>query len=122
MREGSGGKKGNLAVVRGGVSLPMRGRRIGRRPGPRVLSDAERQLERDMREVFVLLKNPSGTTPSRGVYAICSGDATPWRALGLRVLESLEHRCAPARVRAIGERFLAWIDQQIAAREFPRAA
>jgi hypothetical protein len=110
-------KNGTLQVERGG-QYPFRGRRKrGRRPGPRVLCEPERELERELRDAFVVIKGADGNTPSRGIAAICCGDAMPWRALGLRCLEALWAGAPSDRILAVAERFLTWVRRQVAARD-----
>lgn len=115
-------EKPDLQLIRGNRSPHLRGRRnrIGRPRGVRVLLEPERELERAMRDVFVVMKGVRGTTPSRGLYAIACGDATPWRALGLRCLEGIWDGVPDEKVLAVGEVFLAWLRTQVAERRLRR--
>lgn len=82
-------REGGLALIDGGRSQ-IRGRRLGRRPGQVPLSHAQRELERDMRDIFVVLKTPAGVTPSRGIAAIiCADGTTPWRTFATRLQEAM---------------------------------
>lgn len=114
-------KKGNLTLVTVSEPTQYRGRRRGRRPGPVLLSPAERELERRMRDRFIVMKGADGCTPSRGFAAIAQEDgATPWRTMGRRVLEALRAGARGWVVRGPAVEFLDWTDAQIAARDAKR--
>lgn len=115
-------KNENLRLLDGGRSQ-IRGRRLGRRPGPVQLSAAQRELERDMRDIFVLLKTPDGVTPSRGIAAIiCAEGTTPWRTFATRLQEAIDAGVARHLVREAAQRFVAWVDRQLELRDRGRAA
>lgn len=107
-------KNEKLQLMIGGQSS-IRGRRLGRRPGKSVLSHAARELEREMRDAFVLLKTPDGVTPSRGIASIiCADGATPWRAFARRLEEAIDAGCDRQLVREVAARFVAWVDRRVA--------
>lgn len=110
-------KNESLRLLDGGRSL-IRGRRLGRRPGPVVLSQAQRELERDMKDIFVLLKTPAGATPSRGIAAIiCAHGTTPWRTFATRLEEAIDAGVSRHLVREAAMRFVAWVDRQLEQRD-----
>lgn len=65
-------KKEKFGVIRGNRS-PMR----GRRRGPAMKSQVERQVMNEVRDIYVGITNTDGTVPGREFYKVRAGEAQP---------------------------------------------
>lgn len=99
----------NFQVIRGGGvgTLPLRGRRRGRRHK----TAAEMVLDRWVREEFNALVDARGKRPSEAIQKICEGVQTPLGCFGRRLVEAHSAGCTHAQVRRLWNRVGEWIDR-----------
>lgn len=98
-------KKGNFAIVRGGL--------YARRPGRRTRTAEEWRLDRELMSAFAAIHGEDGTVPSKGIYHIREGVQHPWRVLARRFIEARQAGAPKDQLKAVLNVMALWIDDTL---------